>query len=93
LIELPDHLQEKYRNYSIHFDNGLTKSMIIVHVGRPMKFSSFITNYIFQHNELTIEKTNAKLQTSNIVGIQKIPNDNQPDYELRMDGALIEIRS
>jgi hypothetical protein len=91
MIELPGHLQEKYRIYAIHFDDGLKKSMIMVHVGRPMKFYSLIANYIFQHTELTVQKTGAKLQTGDIVGIQKIPNDNEPLYELTYDGNLLEI--
>jgi hypothetical protein len=92
-MELPSHLAEKYRNYAIHFDNGLTKNMIIVHIGRPVKFKSVLDHYIMDHIELTIQKTNVKLETANIVGVQKVPNDNKPDYELTINGVLLEIGS
>jgi hypothetical protein len=90
-IELPGHLAEKYRNYAIHFDNGLTKSMLIVHIGHLLKFKSVFNNYIMDHIELTIQKTNSKLLTENIIGIQKVDNGNKPDYELTINGVLLEI--
>lgn len=91
MAELEGDLKEKYRLYALHFENGMHKNMLLLHVGRPMGLKGFCENYIFQHMELTVEKTGAKWTTSQIVGIQKIPNGNKPDFELTYEGLLKDI--
>ncbi len=92
-MEIPvEHLREKYFIFSLQFENGLARRMIMVHVGRPLSFRTFAEKYVLQHVELTIQRTNEKLEVNKLVGIQKIPNDNLPAFELTMDGNLIEIR-
>ena len=86
--EIVEHLREQYRMYSIHFDNG---QMILVHIGRPVSFKTVCDKFIFEHIELSVEKTNQKFETNKISGIQKIPNQNKPAYELRMGGILVEV--
>lgn len=87
--EIVEHLREQYRIFSIHFENG---QMIMVHIARPVSFKTFCEKFIFQHTELSVEKTNQKFETNKISGLQKIPNQNKPAYELRLDGTLGEIR-
>lgn len=95
MIELPAHLSEKYRLYAIWFDADYgsrpAQDLVIVHVRHPVSFRTFCDAYIFQHLELTVEKTGVKIQTSKISGVQKILNDNKPKYELTAAGQLIEI--
>lgn len=94
--EIVEHLRETYRIYALHLENGINKrpgqAMLMVHIGRPVAFRTVCDKFIFEHVELTIEKTGEKILTSSIIGIQKIPNGNLPDYELRLDGTLVEIR-
>lgn len=93
--EAPIHLADKYRLYAIWleegFENKLNQNMMIVHVGRPISFATLCETFIFQHPELTIEKTGKKIKTNIISGIQKVKNDNKPQYELTIDGTLKEI--
>lgn len=91
----PSHLSDKYRLYAISFEqdyvNRANQNMILVHVARPVSLQTLCGSYIFQHAELTIEKTGEKIQTSRVCGIQKIDNGNKPKYELTQDGILREI--
>lgn len=91
----PDHLKEKYSLYAIWLDADYgsrpISDMMIVHIGRPISFATLCDTYIFQHVELTVEKTGQKIKVSGITGIQKIDNKNIPKYELVMDGTLKEI--
>lgn len=93
--EPPEHLKDKYRCYAIwlatDYGSRPISDMLIVHLGRPMSFLSFVELYILQHQELTIEKTGQKIQTVNITGIQKIDNNNIPKYELTYDGVLLDM--
>lgn len=94
-IESPIHLAEKYRLYAIFFEDNFNVrpngNMMIVHIGRPVSLGTLCESYIFQHIELTVEKTGEKIKTNEISGIQKIQNDNKPKYELAMGGVLKEI--
>lgn len=63
----------------------------MVHVERPVSFATFCESYIFQHEELTIEKTGEKIKTNRIYGIQKIDNGNKPHYILAMNGNLGQV--
>ena len=94
--ELPGHLADKYRVYAISFEEEYGSrphdNLILVHVGRPISFETLCDTYIFQHLELTIDKTGQKIKTNTISGVYKIPNDNKPKYELSMDGRLLEPR-
>ncbi len=85
--ELPDHLRDKYRMYSIHFENS---SMILVHINRPVSFKTVCESFIFQHLELTTD-TGQKFETNKIAGVQKIPNQNVPAFELTHDGLLKKV--
>ena len=93
--EPPAHLADKYRVYALFMANDFnvrpTGNMILIHVGRPVSLATLCETYIFQHLELTIEKTGEKIKTNEISGIQKINNDNKPQYELTMDGVLKNI--
>lgn len=95
LNEPPAHLAEKYRLYALwleaDYGSRAISDMIIVHVGRPVSFATLCESFIFQHVELTVEKTNQKIMVNTITGIQKIDNKNIPKYELTMDGLLREI--
>lgn len=95
LNEPPAHLAEKYRLYALwleaDYGSRAISDMIIVHVGRPVSFTTLCESFIFQHVELTVEKTNQKIMVNTITGIQKIDNKNIPKYELTMDGLLREI--
>jgi hypothetical protein len=90
--EPPKHLADKYRCYAIWIeDDGSGQQalkMILVHVGRPISFKTLLETYIFQHLELTTERDGRKIPTRLISGVQKVPNQNTPDYELRQDGTL-----
>jgi hypothetical protein len=93
--EIVEHLREPYRVYALHLDPGVNKrpnqAMITVHIGRPVSFKTVCTMFVFLNIELTIEKTNEKIPTNGIIGIQKISNGNKPDYELTLDGTLKEL--
>jgi hypothetical protein len=95
MLEIVEHLREPYRVYCIHLDPGVNKrpsdAMITFHIGRPVSFKTLCSNYIFQHMELTVQKTGHKIPVGDIVGVQKISNQNKPTYELRMDGTFIEL--
>lgn len=84
----PEHLQDKYRIYALRFEDG---SLVKVHVGRPMSFRTFCESYIFQHIELMNKSQGLLLKTNTIVGIEKIPNANKPDFEATMSGELLDI--
>ena len=62
-----------------------------VHIGRPVSFKTVCEKFIFQHIELTVVSSGEKIQTAEVIGIQKVPNGNKPKYELTLDGNLIEI--
>lgn len=91
--EPPDHLRQRWRLYALYFDPQLATrvsgQILIVHLGRPMSLRTFSETYIFQHDEMTVVKTGEKIKTSTICGIQKIDNNNKPDYEITQDGNLI----
>jgi hypothetical protein len=93
--EIVEHLREPYRVYAIHLDPGVNKrpnqAMMMVHIGRPVSFKTVCESFIFHHMELIIQKTGELIQTSAIIGIQKIPNGNKPSFELRLDGTLVEL--
>lgn len=88
-------MEDKYRVYAITFEPTMVKrpgeSVMFVHCGRPTSFKTFCNKFIFDHMELTIEKTNEKILTSTVVGVQKIPNQVTPAYELTGEGLLREI--
>lgn len=92
---MPESITDKYNLYAIWVEGGFgsrpVDTMIIFHVSRPMSFKTMCQSYILQHLELTIENTGQKIETSNICGIQKVPNSNIPLYQLRQDGTLINI--
>lgn len=96
LNEPPIHLAEKYRLYALWLETDYgsrpTNEMLIVHIGRPVSFATLCETYIFQHVELTVEKTNDKIKVNSITGVQKIGNQNIPKYELTMDGILKEMK-
>lgn len=85
----PDHLADKYRVYALRFEDG---SLVKVHVGRPISFRTFCETYILQHIELMAQKTKTIFPTSGICGIEKIPNNNKPDFEVTAAGELLEIK-
>jgi hypothetical protein len=91
----PSHLADKYRLYAIwleeDFGSRPNQRMMIVHIGRPVSFATLIGTYLLGSTELTIEKTGEKLLTSRICGVQKVKNDNTPQYELTTDAILREI--
>lgn len=91
----PAHLSDKYNVYAIWLEkdyvNRPNQNMILIHIARPVSFQTLCGSYIFQHIELTIEKTGEKIQTSRICGLQKIDNGNTPKYVLTMTGDLREI--
>ncbi len=89
--EIVEHLREPHRVYAISFENGMHKRLVMVHVARPVSFKTVCVTFILNNIELTVEKTGEKLQTSLITGIQKVPNQNIPEYELTLDGLLKEI--
>lgn len=93
--EPPNHLKDPYRLYALWFETDYgsrpISDMIIVHVGRPVSLATLCESFIFQHMELTVEKTGQKMKTNAITGIQKIDNKNIPKYELTMGGMLKEI--
>jgi hypothetical protein len=66
----------------------LSSNGIIGHGGTIYNLSE---SFIFQYDELTIEKTGVKVPTNRICGIQKINNNNKPNYEIVMGGVLKEI--
>jgi hypothetical protein len=84
----PEHLGDKYRVYALRLEDG---GLVKVHIGRPVSFRTFAETFIFQHPELVNEKTKFILQVSQIVGLEKIPNSNKPDFELTATGQLLEI--
>lgn len=88
----PEHLSDKYRVYAItmteDYQNRSEDRSIIVHVARPLSFKTFCETYILQHMELTVESSGAKIPTGKIAGLQKIPNQNTPKYEITADGVL-----
>ncbi len=88
---MSEHLFEKYNLYAVHFENGMHKNMLLVHVARPLSFSTFVRQYLLDNVELTVVKTNQKFETSQITGVQKIPNENVPAWEITLSGQLIEI--
>lgn len=94
--EIAEHLREPYRVYAIHLDPGMnkrpTQAVLFVHIGRPVSLKVVCESFIFKHLELIVQKTGELIQTSTIVGIQKVPNGNKPQYELRPDGTLVEIQ-
>lgn len=94
-VEPPAHLADKYRLYAIWLDRDFmsrpNQSMLIIHIGRPVSFETLCDTYIFQHMELTVEKSGDKIPVKGICGIQKIDNQNKPNYELTMDGTLKEL--
>lgn len=94
--EIVEHLREPYRVYCIQLNPGINKrpnqSILYVHIGRPVSFKTVCDKFIFQHAELTIVKTGEKLATTEVIGIQKVSNGSKPDYELTLDGNLIEVR-
>lgn len=81
--------------YAIHFEkevnNRDNETLLFVRVAGLVTFKVMMESYIFQHLELTLQKTGQKLKTSSICGVQKIPFENTPAYELRWDGTLREI--
>jgi hypothetical protein len=93
--ETVEHLREPYRVYAIHLEAGVNKrpnqAMLLVHAPQGGPFRHFCNTYIFQHMELTIVKTNERIMTSEVIGIQKIPNGNKPTYQINPDGTLVEI--
>lgn len=93
--EPPVHLQDRYRLYAIWMDADYgsrpTNDIMIVHIGRPVSFATLCESFIFQHDELTVEKSGVKIKTNLITGIQKIDNKNIPKYELTLAGLLKEI--
>ena len=93
--EPPAHLADKYRLYALWLETDYgsrpISDMLIVHVSQPASFATVCENFIFQHIELTVQKTGQKIPTSSITGIQKIDNKNIPKYELTMGGMLKEI--
>jgi hypothetical protein len=82
--------------YAIHFNKEVNNrdndTLFLVSVGRPVSFKTICSTFIFQHLELTIEKTGAKIPVSGICGIQEIPDSNIATYELTIDGVLKENR-
>jgi len=94
--EIVEHLREPYRVYAIQLDPGVNKraaqSLLTVHIGRPVSFKTVLEKFILQHLELTIVSSNEKIQTSSVIGVQKIPNGARPDYELTLEGNLIAVR-
>lgn len=93
--EPPDHLKSRFRCYALWLESDYgsrpNQEMMIVHIGRPLSFRNFCEAYVFQHMELTIEKTGVKITTNRIRGIQKIDDNNTPNYELTFSGQLLEI--
>lgn len=85
---IKDNMADKYRCYAVYFENGTN---MIIHVRELTTFPVFCKKYIFDHIELTMEKTNQKIVTANISGIQKIPNQNKPEFELTVDARLVSI--
>lgn len=87
-------LEDKYRVYAITFEPTMDKrpreSVMFVHVARPISLKTFCDSFIFQHLELTNEKGD-KFKTNAVCGIQKVPNQVTPEYELTMDGLLKDI--
>lgn len=92
LNEPPKHLKDKYYLYAIwleaDYGSRPTDDLLIVHVERPVSFATFCDTYIFQHDELTVEKTGEKIKANRVVGIQKIPNNQEPKYTLTQAGVL-----
>lgn len=84
----PEHLQDKYRVYALRFED---ESLLLVHVGRPISLKTFCEQYVFKHLELLNKTENLLFQTSKIKGVEKVLNSNKPDFELTMEGQLIEI--
>jgi hypothetical protein len=84
----PEHLADKYRLYALRFEDN---ALLLVHVGRPISFKTFIETYIFQHVELMDEKNKTAYAVARITGIEKIPNQNIPTFELTAAGQLVEI--
>lgn len=84
----PEHLADKYRVYVLRFNDG---GLIKVHVGRPVSFKTFCESFILQHMELINQRTSTIFDTSQIVGIEKVPNNNRPDFEVTMEGQLLDI--
>ncbi len=84
--------QDRRLMYALQLENGMHTRMIMVSVGRPLSFKGFVTNYIMQHLELTVVRTGEVIKVSEIVGIQKIPNENKALYEITADGKLLEPR-
>ncbi len=89
--EIVEHLREPFRIYALHFENGMHKRLMLVHVARPGPFKVFASNYLFNNMELTIEKTGEKIPTAWLTGIQKVPNANTPEYRITLEGLLCEI--
>lgn len=91
----PEHLRPKYRLYALWFQNDFggrpTENMVIVHVGRPMSFRTLCDTYIFENLELTVESTKEKYEVAKLCGIQKVLDDNVPQYELAYGGRLIQV--
>lgn len=94
--EVQEHLREPYRVYCIQLNPGINRraadAILYVHIGRPVSFKTVCDKFIFQHIEFTVVSTGEKILTSEIIGIQKVPNGNKPKYELTYEGNLIEVR-
>lgn len=94
--EIIEHLREPYRVYAIQLEAGVNKrpgqTILFVHIGRPVSFRTVCNQFIFDNIELTIETTGEKILTSGIVGVQKVPNGNKPEYELTATGILKPMR-
>lgn len=84
----PEHLGDKYRVYALRFEDA---SLLKVHVRQQVGFKTFCETYILQHIELATKNSKLIFKTSRIVGIEKIPNTNKPDFEVTMEGHLLEI--
>jgi hypothetical protein len=84
----PEYLADKYRMYALRFENG---DLVKLHVGRPISFKTFCDQYILQHIELLNQKAGVLFKVAQIVGIEKIPNSNKPDFEVTAEGNLLEI--
>lgn len=85
----PEHLADKYRVYMLRFEDG---SLVKLHVERPISFKTFCETYILQHIELYNENTKTTFFTNQIMAIEKIPNQNIPDFTITLTGQLLEIR-
>lgn len=75
--------------YLLSFDDGNVIEDIYVMVNRPISFKTFMDLYVLDKVVLSRDSRD-NLMTKDLIGVYKLDNDTPWDYEITMNGKLVQ---